>query len=127
MQLNPPLHKAKDLKYNFMLFDRYCKESIVLIPEVTKDLVKQQLLYFSLSSTIEKVSLLLYKNLHCFPDKILTIKFNYAERITLSIIFKHLPIQEPALTNLENQILNQLTYGNIYDYSHHYGQRPCVI
>ena len=113
MKLTPPIFKLKIENSLLPIFSNYLLQCVSQGFSGNNNYkkiqpVREDLFLFHLKSLVEQVAMLQFKNMLELPTKKVIVKFNYAERLTLSNLFKRVEVP-PILTSIEYQLINQLT------------------
>lgn len=113
MRLNPPIIAIKVTKGDCTSFVRYCNQLHIDAFQNANDYqrtepTREALLKYHVFAIGEQCLDKLYKYSHESDNKLIKLKFNHAERLVLSVMFRR--VEVPIhLQKLEFEIINHLT------------------
>lgn len=104
------LRFSKEIVTYFLSYLHQCADNAFIGRHyyIDHEPIREKLLRHSLNSLREKITNILFKNVHQNNKKLITIRISQVERITMSAIFLRVEIPS-ALAEVEMKILDQLT------------------
>jgi hypothetical protein len=114
MRLNPPVIVIRATKADCVLLLLYCQQCNTTAFTGPYNFTRLQpareaFLQYHLNAVTEQLLNKLYQFSHENDSKLIKVKLNHAERLAFSLLFQRVDVPA-ALTPLERDILNQLTY-----------------